>query len=365
MSVDQDELRELRDRIDGIDRKILKYISERAHCAQLVAKVKLNSPDSQDVVFYRPEREAQVLRDIMSLNPGPLKDEEIARLFRELMSACLALESPLRVAFPGPGGTFAHAATLKHFGHSVFALPHRAIDEVFREVEAGTAHYGVVPVETSNEGVITNTLDAFINSPLNICGEVQIHTHYHLLHSPETAVEDIQVLYSKASAFSNCHRWLDENWPAAQRVSLTSYEAAAVETAKNKSSAAIAGEICTQLFGLHSLAGNIEDRPNRIARYLVIGKVFVTPSGADRTSVLVTIKDEPGALYRMLGPFYEHGLSLTRLDSRPALSGSRRYHFFIDFTGHWHDPKIQEAITQLSTEVLDIRHLGSYPLGFS
>lgn len=363
MNDEQNELAKLRDRIDQIDRQILQLISERAHCAQLVADVKLKNPAGQDVIFYRPEREAQVLRKIMELNSGPLSNEEVARLFRELMSACLALENPLKIAYLGPVGTFTHAAAIKHFGASVITVPHHAIDEVFREVEAGTAHYGVVPVETSSEGMINHTLDVFINSPLNICGEVQIRTHYHLAASPQTPIEQIRVVYSKSPTFAICRQWLDENWPDVERVSLESYEAAATNAAKRKNSAAITGEVCAHQFGLKTLAGNIEDRPNQIARYLVIGKDRVSPSGHDRTSVLVTIKDEPGSLYRMLGPFYQNRLSLTRLDSRPAMSEEDKYHFFIDFTGHWNDIVVKKAIGELAEKVLDIRHLGSYPFG--
>ncbi len=363
MSDEQVELSKLRDRIDAIDGQLLALISERAQCAQQVAEVKLKNRSYKEVIFYRPEREAQVLRKIMESNPGPLSDEEVARLFREVMSACLALERPLRVAYLGPVGTFTHEAAIKHFGQSVHALPHQAIDEVFREVEAGTAQYGVVPVETSNEGLISHTLDVFVNSPLNICGEVQIRTHYHLLASKMTPVEDISVIYSKSDTFANCRQWLDENWPGVERVSVSTYEEAAETAAKQKNAAALAGKICEELFELSRLAGNIEDRPNQIARYLIVGKDRIPPSGNDRTTILVTIKDEPGSLYRMLGPFYLHGLSLTRLDSRPASSGERRYHFFIDFSGHWDEPEVAEVIAELGKEVLDIRHLGSYPLG--
>jgi len=363
MNDEQDELSRLRDRIDSIDRQILKNISERAQCAQQLAAVKLKNRANSDVTFYRPEREAQVLREIMDVNPGPLRDEEVARLFRELMSACLALENPMKIAFLGPAGTFTHAATLKHFGGSVNTLPHQTIEEVFREVEAGAAHYGVVPVETSSEGIISHTLDVFVNSPLTICGEVQVRSHYYLLAPPAVRSEDIQTIYSKDSGFSNCRHWLDNNWSAVERISLASYEQAAKTALEQEHSAVVAGEVCASLFGLTELAGNIENHPNQIARYLVLGRDLVAPSGNDRTSVIVTIKDEPVALYRMLVPFYQHGLSLTRLDSRPALSGERRYHFFIDFSGHWDSPAVQEAIKQLSTEVLDVRHLGSYPLG--
>jgi len=365
MNDEQAELHQLRAKIDRIDRDILKAMSERAECAQLVAKVKLrNRSVEDDVVFYRPEREAQVLRDIMELNQGPLSNEEVARLFRELMSACLALESPLKIAYLGPAGTFTHAATLKHFGESVVAMPHQGIGDVFREVEAGSTHYGVVPVETSNEGMINHTLDEFVNSPLSICGEVQIRTHYHLLAPKGVDGNQVNELCSKDSAFASCRHWLDEHWPNVKRSVATSYEAAATTAlVEGSRTAIVAGEVCAKLFGLQRLAGNIENRPNQIARYLVIGKDRITTSGNDRTSVMVTIKDEPGALYRMLEPFYKHGLSLTRLDSRPALSGEHRYHFFIDFTGHWDSAEIQAAINELSGVVLDVRLLGSYPLG--
>ncbi|ABC31671.1 Prephenate dehydratase [Hahella chejuensis KCTC 2396] len=363
MTTEQTELARLRERIDQIDRQLLALICERAKCAQSVAEVKMRGNSGQDVVFYRPEREAQVLRKIMHENPGPLSDEEVARLFREVMSACLALEAPLHIAFLGPEGAFTHAAALKHFGHSGVCLPHYAIDEVFREVEAGSAHYGVVPVETSNEGVISHTLDVFVNSPLLICGEVEVRTHHFLIAPEQVDAADIKVVYSLAQSFSLCRQWLDERWPGVERIAVPSHADAVKRASERQDAAAVAGEHCARLYGMKVLAKNIEDHPDQIARYLIIGKNSAPPSGDDKTSLMVTIRDEPGALYKMLGVFHRQNLSLTRIDSRPALSGARRYHFFVDFIGHKDLPEVGAAIQELSRDALDVRCLGSYPKG--
>ena len=222
MTDEKARLAELREQIDRIDRQIMDLISARARCAQEVANVKLAANPGQDVVFYRPEREAQVLRRIKTSNPGPLPDEEMARLFREIMSACLALEKPMHIAFLGPVGTFTQAAALKHFGHSVISVPLPAIDAVFREVESGAAHYGVVPVENSTEGMINHTLDMFMSSPLKICGEVQLRIHHHLLVSPKHRDEAITRIYSHQQSFAQCRQWLDTHRYGIERVTVSS-----------------------------------------------------------------------------------------------------------------------------------------------
>ncbi|WP_328184703.1 chorismate mutase, partial [Marinobacter sp. OP 3.4] len=222
MSDEQTRLAELRDRIDSLDQQIMDLISERATCAQEVAHVKTSANSGEDVFFYRPEREAQVLRRIKDSNPGPLADEEMARLFREIMSACLALEQPMRIAFLGPAGTFTQAAALKHFGHSVISVPMPAIDAVFREVESGAAQYGVVPVENSTEGMINHTLDMFMSSPLKICGEVQLRIHHHLMRSPDSGDQPLTRIYSHQQSFAQCRQWLDAHQYGVERVTVSS-----------------------------------------------------------------------------------------------------------------------------------------------
>ncbi|MGD8498214.1 MAG: chorismate mutase, partial [Chromatiales bacterium] len=266
---ERDALKTIRERIDALDAEILRLISERASCAQEIARVK--SEAGTDSEFYRPEREAQVLRRIAEQNPGPLSSEETARLFREIMSACLALEQPLAVAFLGPEGTFTQAAVFKHFGHSVNARPLAAIDEVFREVEAGSCHYGVVPIENSTEGVVNHTLDMFLQSPLRICGEVELRIH-HLLLGTADDLAAIETVYSHQQSLAQCREWLDANLPKAQRVTVSSNAEAARRAAREPGSAAIAGDAAAELYALRILRQNIEDYPENTTRFLVIGR---------------------------------------------------------------------------------------------
>ena len=351
-------LARLREQIDAIDRQLMALLSDRARCAQGVAKVKADSGDTQ---FYRPEREAQILRAVKENNPGPLPAEEMARLFREIMSACLALEQPVKVAFLGPEGTFTQAAALKHFGHSAVAVPLPAIDEVFREVAAGAADYGVVPVENSTEGVVNHTLDSFLDSSLQICGEVELRIHQHLLIGPNTKPDNITRVYSHPQSLAQCRKWLDAHLPKAERVTLNSNAEAAKRVAGEWSSAAIAGAMAESLYGLTRLHSNIEDEPDNTTRFLIIGRSDVPPSGDDKTSVMVSVKNEPGALYQLLEPFRNHGIDLTRIETRPSRSRKWSYVFFIDFAGHRDDPAVRLALDEIRPTVVELRPLGSYP----
>ncbi|SDX13542.1 prephenate dehydratase [Marinobacter mobilis] len=363
MSDEQTKLGELRDRIDGIDQQIMDLISARARCAQEVAEVKMTYNPGADVFFYRPEREAQVLRRIKEQNPGPLSGEEMARLFREIMSACLALEKPMHIAFLGPAGTFTQAAALKHFGHSVVSVPLAAIDAVFREVESGSAHYGVVPVENSTEGMINHTLDMFMSSPLKICGEVQLRIHHHLLASAETREGEIHRIYSHQQSLAQCRQWLDANRFGIERVPVSSNAEAARRAAEEPGTAAIAGDMAAELYGLEKLAGNIEDRPDNTTRFLIIGRESVGPSGNDKSSILVSMRNKPGALYQLLEPFHRDGISLTRIETRPSPSGTWAYVFYIDFEGHMEEPKVAKVLAEIDEEAVELKRLGSYPVG--
>lgn len=355
---ERDRLQVIRQRIDVLDEEILRLISERARCAQEVAAVKRESdPEAQ---FYRPEREAQVLRRILELNPGPLPGEEMARLFREIMSACLALEEPLTIAFLGPEGTFTQAAALKHFGHSVATCALASIDEVFREVESQTARFGVVPVENSTEGVVTHTLDRFMQSPLQVCGEVELRIHHHLL-SRETASVAIERVYSHQQSFAQCREWLDANLPGAERITVSSNAEAARRASKEPHTAAIAGEAAAALYELGTLASNIEDFPDNTTRFLVIGRQAAEPSGQDKTSLMITTPNRPGSLFRVLEPFAREGVSLTRIESRPSHCVNWEYVFFVDIDGHQRDPKVAAALSVLKNEAEMLRVLGSYP----
>ena len=352
------DLPALRYQIDSIDKHLLALISERARCAQRVAEVKA---DSGDAVFYRPEREAQVLRKVMEANAGPLDDEDVARLFREIMSACLALEQPVTVAFLGPEGTFTQEAALKHFGHSVLSRPMTAIDEVFREVSSGAANYGVVPIENSTEGVVNHTLDSFLESSLKICGEVELRIHHHFMFGANTRAENITRVYSHPQSLAQCRKWLDANYSNIERIPVSSNAEAARRVQGEWNSAAIAGDMAEQLYGLEKIHEKIEDYPDNSTRFLVIGRDDIPPSGDDKTSIIASVNNAPGALYLLLEPFQTHGVDLTRVETRPARSGTWSYVFFIDFLGHQDDKNVTAALDLVRERVADLRILGSYP----
>jgi len=348
----------LRRRIDDLDEQIQQLISERADCARQVAEVKTGQGETAD--FYRPEREAEVLRRVSERNTGPLPVEEIVRLFREIMSACLALEKPLSIAFFGPEGTFTQAAALKHFGHSVRTLALDGIDAVFREVEAGAADYGVVPVENSSEGVITHTLDMFQRSPLGICGEVELRIHHHLL-AAKAERSGIRRVLAHQQALAQCRGWLDANLPQIERIAVASNAEAARLVVDQSGDAAIAGEMAAELYGLMTVARNIEDHPDNTTRFLIIGNQRVLPSGVDKTSILVSVHNQPGALFGLLQPIAQNGISMTRIESRPSRQGVWQYVFYIDLEGHRDDAPVAAALEELKKKAFVVRVLGSYP----
>ena len=355
---DSNPLLGLRDQIDALDLQIMQAISDRARCAQQVAEVKKQQGDS---AYYKPEREAQVLRHIMEQNSGPLDNEEMARLFRQIMSACLALEQPVKVAFLGPEGTFTQEAALKHFGDSAISVPMAAIDEVFRDVLAGSCNYGVVPVENSTEGVISHTLDSFMDSSLKICGEVELRIHQNLLIGPNTNKDNITRVYSHAQSLAQCRQWLNSNLPNVERVAVSSNAEAAKRVQGEWNSAAIAGDMSCQLYGLEKLNDKIEDNPDNSTRFLIIGRQEVPPSGDDRTSIVVSVQNKTGALHDLLEPFRRNNVDMTRLESRPSRSSKWSYVFFIDFVGHIEDASVAAVLKELSADVADLKVLGSYP----
>ncbi len=358
---EQARLKQLRDSIDAVDEQIAKLINQRAAYAQEVAQVKQQHANGESVVFYRPEREAQVLRHIMDTNSGPLHDEELARLFREIMSACLALEKPISVAYLGPEGTFTQQAALKHFGHSAQTETMPAIGDVFREVEAGSVQYGVVPIENSTEGVVNHTLDNFVSSSLKICGEVELRIHHNLMVSDVTKHDAITRIYSHAQSFAQCRNWLDTHYPQAERVAVSSNADAARRVKGEWNSAAIAGELAAQKYGLTLLNEKIEDQPDNSTRFLIIGTDLVPPSGDDKTSIMVAMKNQPGALHDLLQPFHELKIDLTRVETRPSKTGAWNYVFFIDFCGHIEDDKVRTALARVDSCATDVKVLGSYP----
>jgi chorismate mutase / prephenate dehydratase len=354
------DLGSIRERIDGIDAQIHALINDRARLAQLVGISK--SASGKAVDFYRPEREAQVLRKALDRNDGPLRDEEIARLFREIMSACLAQQEPLKVAFLGPEGTFTQAAVLKHFGSSVRSLPLPAIDEVFHEVEGGVADFGVVPIENSSEGTVNHTLDMFLASSLKICGEVELRIHHHLMGRMNT-LADVRRVCAHPQALAQCRGWLDEHLPDAERIAESSNAEGARRARDERGTAAIASRAAAEIYGLTLLADEIEDRPDNTTRFLVIGRNLFSRSGADRTTLLVsaTGTDDAGALFRLLKPFAEHRINMTRIESRPSRKRKWDYVFFIDVEGHVSDPPLSKALASLGKHASLFKILGSYP----
>lgn len=355
---EEDQLNGIRERIDQIDAQLQSLLNQRAAAAHEVAEVK--RAHDPDAVFYRPEREAQILREVKARNQGPLGDEEMARLFREIMSACLALEQPLKIAFLGPEGTFTQAAALKHFGHSVSTLSMSSIADVFQEVETGNCDYGVVPVENSTEGVINHTLDMFLNSPLLICGEVTLRIHHNLLAAFADPAE-IRRVYSHQQSLAQCRAWLDRHLPQVERQAVGSNAEAARLARDEPGAAAIAGETAAEIYGLRVLVPNIEDEAGNTTRFLVVGRQAVPPSGDDKTSLLLSTRNEAGGLHRLLTPLAAHGISMTRIESRPSRRGNWDYVFFIDIQGHREDPGVAKALAALRQAAGMYKELGSYP----
>jgi len=353
------DLLSVRTQIDGIDREIQSLIAERALWAHQVGKAKGKLAAAVD--YYRPEREAQVLRRVVDRNEGPLSDEVLVRLFREIMSACLAQQEPLRVGFLGPEGTFSQQAVYKHFGHSAKALPLATVEEVFDEVAAGHADFGVVPVENSGTGTIQSTLDLFLTSPLMICGEVELRVHQYLL-SRTGHIEDIERVYSHALSLAQCKSWLRQNLPKVEKHAMVSNAEGARRARNADDAAAIAGENAAHAYGLKVVAGPIEDRADNTTRFLVIGRASFPTSGNDRTSLLVFIRDQPGALYKILEPLARRSISMNRIESRPAHGALWQYAFFIDVSGHADESPLKDALAEIDEFAGDVRVLGSYPV---
>ena len=363
-ATEKEFLDNIRQNIDAVDCEIQTLINNRAKLAQQVAAVKKNhtaADDSSDPIFYRPEREAQVLKAVMERNTGPIADEKMARLFREIMSVCLDLEAPQRIAFLGPVGTFTHAAALKHFGKAADTVPMTTITDVFREVEAGTAMYGVVPVENSSEGVVNHTLDGFLSSSLKIIGEVELPIHQNFLVAEHTKLDGLSRIYSHQQSLAQCRHWLDVNFPNVERVAVSSNGEAARRLKNEWHSAAIAGDVAVAEYGLHKLYSNIEDNPRNTTRFLIIGHEAIAPSGQDKTSIVVSAHDRAGALIEILKPLSYHGVSMTSIETRPERPNKWAYVFFIDMNGHINDPNVSAAINDIRPLVKDLRILGSYP----
>lgn len=349
-----DHLAKLRAEIDALDANILQHLNARAALARQVGALKAGQA-------YRPEREAEVLRRIKELNEGPLPDEVVARLFREIMSACLALERPITVAYLGPRGTFSERAAIKHFGEGALVQPYASIDEVYRSVESGAADFGVVPVENSTEGAVGRSLDLMPQTSLKTCGEVLVRIHHHLMASAIKPFADIKRVFSHGQSLAQCHEWLNAHLPHAERVAVASNAEAARRAVQEKGSAAVAGEMAAEHYGLSILASNIEDEPNNTTRFLVLGNYEPKPTGRDKTSLVLSAPNRAGAVYEMLTPFAKRGVSMSKFESRPSKVAMWEYLFFVDIEGHQDDANVVEAMAELRNIAGYVKVLGSYP----
>lgn len=348
-------LQNLRQQIDDIDDQILDLLNRRARVVVEVGKLKAGSSQ-----YYVPSREKAIYDRLIAENPGPFPDEGVRRVFREVISASLSLEQPLKVAFLGPQATFTHVAAMRQFGLSAQLVPVRSIPAIFEEVSRGRASYGVVPVENSNEGVVSHTLDMFMSADLKIIAEVLLEISHDLLNISGD-LGDIRKIVSHPQAFAQCRNWLEENLPDIPLVDATSTASAAQQASEDSAAAAIASETAASLYGLRVVKHKIEDNPNNFTRFLVIGTEMQGPSGMDKTSILFSIKDEPGILYRMLEPFNKHDLNLTKIESRPMKSKAWEYIFFLDIEGHIATPQVAEAVEELQEYCQFVKVLGSYP----
>lgn len=347
-------LLKLRDRIDAIDAELLRLFNDRAKLAQEVGHIKNGQ-------IYRAEREAQVLRRLCERNPGPLKAENIEQLFREIMSACRDLEQHLRVAFLGPEGTFSQAAAYRHFGHAVGSVPCTTFDEAFRAVETGRADYAVVPVENSTEGSVSRTLDLIVGSKLKVCGEVLLRVHQNLLRKAG-GLEGIQRVYSHEQSLGQCQHWLNKNLPNVVRLPVGSNTEAARLAAADPEAAAIAGELAAEIYGLEVVSSHIEDEANNTTRFLVLAEHDAAPSGKDKTSLVMSTANVPGAVVKLLQPLSDAGISMTKFESRPVKSANWEYLFFVDIEGHREDAVVAAALKEMAARSALLKVLGSYPV---
>src|SRR5436853_5519030 len=351
-----DDVDKLRREIDGVDDELLRLINQRARLASRIGALKAGAP------AYRPEREAEILRRIAEKNAGPLAAERVTGVFREVISACRGLEQAIRVTYLGPQGTFSEQAVRQHFGRAVEALAVPSVDEAFRRCESRAVQFTVVPVENSTEGVVGRTLDLLLATPLRICGEVELRVQQNLLAKGE--LKDVRRIYSHAQSLGQCNAWLAQHLPNAERVAVASNAEAAQRAAGETAAAAIAGEAAAERYGLKLLARAIEDAPNNTTRFLVLGEVDASPTGRDRTSLVMSAENKPGAVHALLTPLAEHKVSMTRIESRPARGKSAlwEYMFFIDVEGHEKDPALAAAIAALRQKAPYLKVLGSYPV---
>lgn len=354
-------LQALREQIDAADRELLSLLNRRAGLALQVGELKKHEGSA----VFRPEREAQVIDGLKAVNTGPLRTDSVAPIWREIMSACRSLESPTRVAYLGPSGTFSELAALGYFGSSIERVPCATIDEVFRSTSAGAADFGVVPVENSTEGVVARSLDLFLNTPLFITGETSLLVRHNLMRR-QTGLEGIAAVAAHPQALAQCHAWLSAHLPQAERRPVSSNAEGARLAAQDSSLAAIASDRAASEFGLHVLAPAIQDDAHNRTRFAIVAHPQQHPapraSGHDCTSLVMSVNNRPGALHDMLVPLKTHGVSMTRFESRPARSGQWEYFFYMDIEGHPDDGRVGAALTELRAVCAFFKVLGTYPI---
>ena len=357
-------LSDLRVQIDAIDQQLLALLNSRAQVAEKVGEVKKREGSP----FFRPDRVAKVIEQIQHANSGPLKSEHIAAVWREIMSACLSLESPVRVAYLGPAGTYSEQAALQFFGSSIESVPCPSIDEVFRATASGSAHYGVVPVENSTEGVVSRSLDLFLNSPLHIVGETSLMVRHNLLRLTDS-MEGIEAVYAHPQALAQCQAWLTMHLPHSARQAASSNAEGARLASTNPAWASIASERAAAQYGLHNTAHGIQDEAFNRTRFAVVCLPQTLPSPPatdnDCISLVVSVSNHPGAVHDLLMPLKEHGVSMTRFESRPARSGHWEYYFYIDLQGHPSQPHVKQALLELQKLCAFYKVLGTYPVSES
>jgi chorismate mutase/prephenate dehydratase len=351
-----DEIDKLRREIDAVDDELAALVQRRAGLAQKIGALKRGAP------AYRPEREAEILKKVAQ-KPGVLPAERVAAVFREIISACRGLEEQIRVSYLGPEGTFSEQAVRKHFGRAVDATAAASVDDAFRRCESGAVQFTVVPVENSTEGAVGRTLDLLLATPLRICGEIELRVQQNLL-SKASALQAVRKLYSHAQSLAQCNGWLMQNLPGVERIPVTSNAEAARRAAEEPLAAAIAGEAAAERYQLSVLARAIEDDPNNTTRFLVLGNVEPGPTGNDRTSLVMSAENKPGAVHALLTPLAQHRVSMTRIESRPARARSAlwEYMFFIDIEGHQKDEAVAKALAELKRLAPFLKVLGSYPV---
>lgn len=354
-----DKLKPLREQIDSIDAQILDLLNRRARVAQEVGHVKAET----NAPVFRPEREAQVLRKVADNNPGPLASHDVQTIFREIMSSCRALERRVTVAYLGPAGTFTEQAMYQQFGHAVEGIPCVSIDEVFRAAEAGTADFGVVPIENSTEGAVNRTLDLLLQTTLSISGSLSIPVHHSLMTKTGT-MDGITRICAHSQTLAQCQAWLNQHHPNIERQAVASNGEAARIASEDPTAAAIAGEIAGERYNLGVVEANVQDDPHNRTRFSVIGQLRPAPSGKDHTSLVLAVPNKAGAVYNMLTPLATHGVSMTRFESRPARTGTWEYYFYVDIEGHAQDDKVAKALAELKQSAAFFKLLGSYPVSF-